>query len=397
MSQSTQRHAKGAVAILVSNNRLQLRFNYGGKRHYISLGLADTVLNRKIAEAKAKLIESDIIYERLDLTLGKYKPQAALSVATPVTPLPTPPKLSLLDLWQKYTDFQKEHLEETTIIRDYGKIENRIKKFPQAFLEDAVAIQAHLLNNYSTEVAKRTLKQLSACCNWAIRKKLISENPFRELAQEIKSRKTSRVSRKPFSRECVAAIIAAFERDTYSSKFAPVSHSYYAPYVKFLFHTGCRPEEAIALKWKHIEKNRIYICEAVATDVRIRKVTKTDKPRYFPINEELRAIFEAIKPEPCLPDALVFPAKNGKELDTHNFLNRIWKPIVQRLVDECKVKEYLPQYNCRHTFITLCLEDGVPSRRVADWCGTSVAVIEEHYAGAIAHIQVPSFGLGPTE
>jgi len=122
MPQSTQRHAKGAVAMLVSNNRLQLRFNYGGKRHYISLGLADTVLNRKIAEAKAKLIELDIIYERLDLTLEKYKPQTALSIATPVTPLPTPPKLSLLDLWRKYTDFQKEHLEETTIIRDYGKI-----------------------------------------------------------------------------------------------------------------------------------------------------------------------------------------------------------------------------------------------------------------------------------
>jgi integrase len=66
---------------------------------------------------------------------------------------------------------------------------------------------------------------------------------------------------------------------------------------------------------------------------------------------------------------------------------------VDKLVEAGKVKEYLPQYNCRHTFITLCLEDGISSRRVADWCGTSVAVIEKHYAGAIAHIQVPSFGL----
>jgi integrase len=29
---------------------------------------------------------------------------------------------------------------------------------------------------------------------------------------------------------------------------------YYTPYVKFLFFTGCRPSEAIALKWKHITK-----------------------------------------------------------------------------------------------------------------------------------------------
>lgn len=397
MQQPKQRHNKGTVAIIVSNERLQLRFNYAGKRHYISLGLSDTVVNRKIAEAKAKLIESDIIYERLDLTLDKYKPQTALSVLTPVTPLSTPPQLSLFDLWQKYTDFQKEHLEETTIIRDYGKIEKRIKKFPKPYLDDAISIQAHLLSNYSAEVAKRTLKQLSACCNWAIRKKLVSENPFKELAQEIKSKRKSRVSRKPFSKECVAAIISAFDHNTYSSKFAPLPHSYYAPYVKFLFHKGCRPEEAIALKWKHIEKNRIYFCEAVATDVRIRKVTKTDKPRYFPINEELRSIFNTIRPEHCQPDHLVFPAKGGKEIDTHNFLNRVWRPIVQQLVKEGKVKEYLPQYNCRHTFITLCLEDGIPSRRVADWCGTSVQVIEEHYAGVIAHIQVPSFGLGQAE
>jgi integrase len=165
------------------------------------------------------------------------------------------------------------------------------------------------------------------------------------------------------------------------------------PYVKFLFHTGCRPEEAIALKWKHVEKNRIYICEAVATDVRIRKTTKTDTPRYFPINEELRAVFDAVRPENPDPNALVFPARRGKEIDTHNFLNRVWRPVVEKLVEAGKVKEYLPQYNCRHTFITLCLESGIISRRVADWCGTSVAVIEEHYAGVIAHIQVPSFGL----
>lgn len=31
--------------------------------------------NRKLAEAKAKVIESDISYERFDSTLARYKPQ----------------------------------------------------------------------------------------------------------------------------------------------------------------------------------------------------------------------------------------------------------------------------------------------------------------------------------
>ena len=35
--QPKQRHSKGTVAIIVSNNRLQLRFNHLGKRYYLSL------------------------------------------------------------------------------------------------------------------------------------------------------------------------------------------------------------------------------------------------------------------------------------------------------------------------------------------------------------------------
>lgn len=91
-SQSMQRKAsKGSVQIKISNRRLQLVFSHGGKRHYLSLGLPDKKVNRKAAEAKAKLIESDITYDRLDPTLAKYKPQSALSTVTPIfTPTPTP-------------------------------------------------------------------------------------------------------------------------------------------------------------------------------------------------------------------------------------------------------------------------------------------------------------------
>jgi len=394
--QAQERHSKGTVAIIVSNNRLQLRFNYLGKRQYLSLGFSDTQTNRKLAEMRARQIELDILSGNFDVSLEKYKFQAAPNTVTPVTPILSPPKTSLVDLWEKYTEFQQQHLEESTIIRDYNKIEKRIRKFPAPHLEDAIEIQSYLLKKFAPETAKRTLEQLSACCRWAIRKKLISENPFLEMSKEIKTKKTSRVSRKPFSRECVEAILSAFEKNTYTSKYSRLKHSYYLPYVKFLFLTGCRPEEAIALKWKHIEQKQIYICEAMPTDVRVRKATKTSKPRYFPINEELRILFDSVRLENYDSNALVFPSINGREINAHNFLNRIWKPIVKQLVKEGKVKEYLPQYNCRHTFITLCLEDGISSRRVSEWCGTSVTVIETHYAGVIQNIQVPSFGLGLT-
>lgn len=87
-SQLSCKASKGTPQVKSSNNRLQLVFTAVGKRHYLSLGLTDTPENRKLAEAKARLIESDIAYERFDPTLAKYKAQVALSTVTPiVTPI----------------------------------------------------------------------------------------------------------------------------------------------------------------------------------------------------------------------------------------------------------------------------------------------------------------------
>jgi integrase len=39
-------------------------------------------------------------------------------------------------------------------------------------------------------------------------------------------------------------IIEAFKTNRY--------YKYYTPLMEFLFFTGCRPSEAVALQWKHI-------------------------------------------------------------------------------------------------------------------------------------------------
>jgi len=40
---------KGSVQIKTSNDRLQLVFSYGGRRHYLSTGSADTPVNCRLA------------------------------------------------------------------------------------------------------------------------------------------------------------------------------------------------------------------------------------------------------------------------------------------------------------------------------------------------------------
>jgi integrase len=382
--------SKGSVQIKVSNGRLQLAFTHAGKRHYLSLGLSDNKLNRKAAEAKAKIIESDITYERFDHTLAKYKSQSVLSAVTPITPIVTP-KIAFAELWEKYTQYKSSQVAASTLVRDYGKIAKRLQALPKN-VEDAVGVRDWLLSKYSSEVARRTLIQMNACCNWAVKSGLASENPFNGMASDIK-RTVRDTSREPFSWEERDAIIAAFENNTFCSKFAPIPHSYYAPYVKFLFITGCRPEEAIALQWKHIsvDCSRIQFKEAIPSDTGIRGQTKTGKTRTFPCNSKLQEFLGSIKPESPLFNDLVFPGSRGQVIDSHNFLNRVWKPVVEGLVKAGKVEKYLPQYNIRHTFITLAVENGLDAKDVARLVGNSPEIIYRHYAGIKRELSVPEF------
>lgn len=382
------KHPKGSVCVEAFQGRLRLRFRYQGERKVLSLGIDDSPGNRKIAEAKAIQIELDIKSGKFDGNLNKYRPEHMRLVVIPSDqPLAS---YDLEELWKQYTQYKSQHLEETTIIRDYGKIAKRLKQFPTKSLDCATEIEAYLLKTYAPETAKRTLKALSGCCNWGLKRKLINFNPFEGMAKEIVSNKPSKQTRKAYSKEERDFIISAFENDTYSSKFAPVKHSYYAGYVKFLFFTGCRPEDAIALKWKHIQNGHVIFMEAVATDLKIRKDCKTHTIRMFKINSQLQAILNSVKPLGDIePESLVFPARNGREIDSHNFLNRMWKPVIQKLVAAGKVREYLPQNNARHTFISGMLEAGIDPKDIAPIVGNSPEVIYKNYASRKVNFDIP--------
>ncbi|MEO1182718.1 MAG: DUF3596 domain-containing protein [Cyanobacteria bacterium J06636_28] len=66
---SHRKSSGGTVKVKNSNNRLQLVFTHGGKRHYISLGISDTLLNLKLAQDKAFEVQRDIEYGEFAPTL----------------------------------------------------------------------------------------------------------------------------------------------------------------------------------------------------------------------------------------------------------------------------------------------------------------------------------------
>jgi integrase len=290
-------------------------------------------------------------------------------------------------------------IEATTIKTTYKRTKNLIPLFPSQNLKDAVAIRDWLLDNKSLYTAKYVLTHLSGCCEWAVESNLIASNPFTKMAQHIKESRTQETDGEdidPFTAQERDAIIEAFENNRY--------YKHYTNFVRFLFMTGCRTGEAIALKWKHInpEMTQITFSESFSSHFSLRKDTKNHKSRKFPINAQLKALLESIKPKTGNTEDLVFPSPTGREIDGHNFLNRAWKGynnrhgnqvdgIVTQLVKEGKVERYRYQYNTRHTFITMALESNVSVPQVAKWVGNTPEIIMKHYAGTLRQVQVPEF------
>ena len=381
-----QKSPKGTVQVKVSHDRLQLVFRYGGKRHYLSLGLPDSKINRKAAVAKAKLIESDMAFDRFDPTLEKYRPKRP-EEETPAVGVTITPKLSLMNLWKQYTDFKRPSLSPSTIGKDYAKITSCLENhLPTQALEDAVLIRDWLMENRTVNGAKRTLTQLSACCDWATKSGLIHENPFRGMAKDIKAPKaeSDEGDVDPFTLEERDRIIEAFRNNRF--------FGYYAPLIEFLFLTGCRPSEAVALLWKHIsEDGRVITFEQAVVrgerTLEVKPYLKTQKRRVFPANAKVSALLCGLRTTTVKPEDKVFPSPRGTWIDTHNLSGRGWKTILEEL-DEI---EYRNLYQTRHTFATLAIQHGMGVKDLSKVIGNSPRMIFKHYLGGSRQIEVPEF------
>lgn len=388
---SVKKNTSGSVGIEVKGSKLRLRLPRAvaiGSQRYIATRLDNTTDNFKRLQSLAWLIESDIrdgkVAETIQGYYSQFKAIPLEKIKGDLLPVASV-ALTLNQLWAKYCDYKRSQLAVTTYQKDYcKKWANHINKLPQS-LNNAVAIRDILVANNSPDTAKRLLTLLSACGKWAVKGGLIEANPFIDMASDIKLPKTSQ-NIDPFNVAERDAILAAFKSHPY--------HSHYHSFVSFLFLTGCRTGEAIALQWRHISADLSYItfAESYNSSLKVRKSTKTGVVRRFPINADLRSLLVSIKPVAAQPDALVFRSPTGLPINNSKFTNQVWrgcragnktyKGILPALVKDGSIASYRCPYNARHTFITMMLEARVTIPQVAKLVGNSSEVILRHYAGS---------------
>lgn len=366
---------KGSVSLETFNNRLRLRFRVNGVRFTPYLGLSDTPENWRSAESIAHKIQRDIETDNFDPSLQKYGlGKRKLGVVDPTQQTIA----NLPELWKQYFDYVSVDASPKTIDGTYNRITSLLSKVKTNGLSDPIKFRMELLQITTQDQARRALMHLSAACKWGMKHKLVGSNPFEGMANDFEKKKSPPPV--AFTAEERDRIIDAFKNDNRNGR----NYRYYAPFVEFLFLTGCRPSEAVGLRWINVtpDCSRIYFCESiveVAGKNVHRPTTKTDVKRWFNCTDRLQNLLLSIKPEQFSSETLVFPSPKGSAIGLSNFGQRGWTKILTELGLKVKNGQEITVYNCRDTFITLQGYTGVSSTVIAKWVGNSAQVIEKKY------------------
>lgn len=381
------RNKRGTIGLEEYKGYYRLRLPrdlFDGKQRYLNTGVVVSTETRRSALALLKRLELDILEDKFDYSLSKYRDRKYLSV---VVPNPEPKAPTLREIFSQYAAWRRPQIAETTYNIGLGsRYPNIIKCLPTTRLDEAPKIRDWLLKNRSTSTAKQALVQFNAACEWAVRSQILEDNPFKGITIGI--RVTHQNEADPFTREEIATILEAFENN--------VHHRYYLPYVRFLFLTGCRTGEAVGLRWGSVANDfsSVTFKESISRGIH-KPSTKTSKPRRFPCGDSLRRLLREHKPGNAIATDLVFPNVEGSAINTATFLHNTWKGhknsqgIVTKLAEDGLIERYRKLYSTRATFITLALESGTSVAQVSRWVGCSSEVIHRHYYGVVEKYQPP--------
>ena len=107
--------------------------------------------------------------------------------------------------------------------------------------------------------------------------------------------------------------------------------------------------------------------------------TKTSKSyRIIIIVRELMELLQCIRHPWSKETDHIFLNKHGAPLTSDHFRGDYWN----RMLDALGIRKR-GFYACRDTFITEMVKKGYNLKAIADYCGTSVQMIEESYCGQL--------------
>jgi len=166
------------------------------------------------------------------------------------------------------------------------------------------------------------------------------------------------------------------ERDRIVGWFAERRPEYYA-FVATLFHVGVRPSEATGLRWGDVDLGRNTITISRSRYLGQESATKTaHSARTIPVVSLVGETLRGMKPLHADAGTYVFVnAQHGGPINHSEWPKYHWRMALRSL--EIRPRKF---YATRHTFISIMASRGANLKGLAEYCGTSVVMIERDYA-----------------
>lgn len=233
--------------------------------------------------------------------------------------------------------------------------------------------------NWGSQTIKRTaISRVSALFKAAVRDEVIERSPATAIKLPGKTKKQI----DPFSVDEANDII-----NWMYANFTTRAAQIYAAYFEFAFFCGMRTGELRALRWDEVDLDArvAHVCRIVV-DGKVEERTKTKQARTVMLNSRAlhaltvaRRIADArlnqrLRKRQASP--YVFPPSGGSE-----YILSLTTPsgYFARALEALKIKPR-SQYNCRHTYATMCLMAGMNPAFIAGQLGHSVQVLLSTYA-----------------
>lgn len=189
----------------------------------------------------------------------------------------------------------------------------------------------------------------------------------RNPAEKLRSLKVQRRRPDPYAVEEAEKVISGIRKDWGADD---------ADYVEFVFFSGLRPSEAIALTWTHTDLNQSAIrVERARVMGKDKDVTKTSEGRDVELNPRAWAVLKRRRSVSGLAGGPVFTQDKGRPWHDLQLQWRHWQYTHKRL----KIR-YREPYQMRHSSVTWNLMIGKNLLWVAEQHGHSPAVMLKTYA-----------------
>jgi integrase len=273
---------------------------------------------------------------------------------------------SVADVCDTYLGWLERNRKPTSYRRDKASLSDFAKWAGPDTVADKLAPSALLnwleshqgwLSPYSFNRARASVM---AAFNHCVARGMIKVNPFTGRCHTQKT--LGRVTL--FSQDQEALLF----------QFAPRN---FADYLRFLFSTGSRPDEGARIEAKDLRETPFGLT-CVLDDW--KNARKSGKPRTIyldPVTANLVRRLALVNP---VGPIFVSPSGNPWCQNSRGSQFKRVKAAIVKAHGQAAFDKGLTLYSCRHTRITRLIADGKPVAIVAELCGTSIRMIEKHYA-----------------